>query len=382
MIRQIRRINISFTIKPVRGMSTTPGKLSKKELAKLPSPDGELPELREWRERFNQRPAPKPTLHNLRTARELVKGFGIADSKSPKVIIEVFAGPGTLSRALCELPPSKMSKLIILEHNPTYLPYLEVLAKLDKRVIVRPLNGWLWSSYSEIMKEGLLDDIMVQEWDNSIRGVHPPHPNLHFVATTIPFGETGEALFNQMFRAVAGHEWLFKYGPMPWSAVLPYSSWKRAVAPLESNQRCKLTCMVEATVEPELVVDVEMMEDHATHFFPPYKKINDHMVAANFRPLGFQVMRVAGIPEWDYVLRSLWINKTTPIKKSLKHISAGARNMVNYLDDSKVYILEKHPKNLTLDEWGILMKAFNDWPFHPTDLGTLSDSIKLTDKRL
>ena len=78
-----------------------------------------------------------------------------------------------------------MSKLIILEHNPVYLPYLEVchssvflpsddekvLAKLDKRVIVRPLNGWLWSSYSDIMKEGLLDDVEIEEWNNSIRGV-------------------------------------------------------------------------------------------------------------------------------------------------------------------------------------------------------------------
>ena len=49
--------------------------------------------------------------------------------------------------------------------------------------------------------------------------------------------------------------------------------------------------MVEATVEPELVVDAEMMEDHATHFFPPHIKVKDHMVAANFRPLGFQVRR-------------------------------------------------------------------------------------------
>lgn len=38
----------------------------------------------------------------------------------------LLSGPGTLSRALCELPPSKLGKLIILEDNPLYLPYLEV----------------------------------------------------------------------------------------------------------------------------------------------------------------------------------------------------------------------------------------------------------------
>lgn len=109
----------------------------------MPAPvptDGQLPPLEEWREKFWHTKI-KPTLHNLQTARTLVQGFGIATAKSPKVVLEAFAGktghcnkvnttetktgPGTLSRALCELPPSVMSKLIILEHNPLYLPYLE-----------------------------------------------------------------------------------------------------------------------------------------------------------------------------------------------------------------------------------------------------------------
>lgn len=117
---------------------------TKKEPVPAPA-DGQLPPLEEWKDRFYYNGVvKKPTLHNLTTARKLVQGFGIADATTPKVVLEAFAGsyfscdmkkmpltlympgPGTLSRALCELPESKMSKLIILEDNPLYLPYLEV----------------------------------------------------------------------------------------------------------------------------------------------------------------------------------------------------------------------------------------------------------------
>ena len=87
-------------------------RLSKKqEEARLPSPDGELPELREWRDRFKQRPAPKPVLHNLRTARQIVKAFGIADATSPKVIIEAFAG-----RELFQDAVTPLMRVQVLEH--------------------------------------------------------------------------------------------------------------------------------------------------------------------------------------------------------------------------------------------------------------------------
>ena len=85
------------------------------------------------------------------------------------------------------------------------------------------------------------------------------------------------------------------------------------------------------------------------------------------------MLRVAGIAEWDYVLRALWTHKNTPIRKSLKYISAGAKNMVNYLDDSNAYILEKPPKEMKLAEWEILMQAFIDWPFHPTVSGPIQE---------
>jgi len=58
-----------------------------------PPPDGQLPPREEWKDRFFcSGISKKPTLHNLVTARKLVKGFGLADATKPKIVVEAFAG--------------------------------------------------------------------------------------------------------------------------------------------------------------------------------------------------------------------------------------------------------------------------------------------------
>ncbi|KIM31640.1 hypothetical protein M408DRAFT_327118 [Serendipita vermifera MAFF 305830] len=374
-----------YLLKGVRYKSLSAVGLKKgrkvKEPASAPE-DGQLPPLEEWKDKFYYHGvAKKPTLHSLATARQLVKGFGIADTTTPKIVLEAFAGPGTLSRALCELPPSKLSKLIILEDNPLYLPYLESLAKIDKRVVVRPYNAWFWDSYTKITEEGLFNDVQIQEWDNSRQQAHPPHPQLHFIASTLPLGDAGETLFNQMFRAVATREWLFKYGAMPFSAVMPHTFWKRAVAAPGDKWRCKLSVMVDATTEAKPALDLNKLIVWAKHFYPPQHKHDDYMVAANFNPLGYQALRVSGVEEWDYVLRALFINKTKPISQTLKNMAPGAQNLVKYMDPQKAHLLDRSAIHLTAADWAVVMQAFLDWPFHPSG-DELHESIKTNDKRI
>ena len=116
-----------------------------------------------------------------------------------------------------------------------------------------------------------------------------------------------------MFRAVATRDWLFKYGPMPFSAVMPYSFWKaclivffsvpsltlsqRAAAKTnEPKLRCKLSVMVAATTVAKEALDLKELSTHAVHFFPPQNRVNDYMVAANFHPLGYQVRPPSACP--------------------------------------------------------------------------------------
>ena len=68
-------------------------------------------------------------VHNPDTALAMAHAFVDSDatrSTGPKTIIEAFPGPGVLSRALLTLPEDKLGKLIILEDDPRFLPFLEV----------------------------------------------------------------------------------------------------------------------------------------------------------------------------------------------------------------------------------------------------------------
>jgi transcription factor 1 len=92
-------------------------------------------------------------------------------------------------------------------------------------------------------------------------------------------------------------------------------------------------------------------------------------------------MRLAGVSEWDFVLRALFMNKSTPISQSLKCVyfstreiilkhyrsmAPGAQNMVKYMDQSTLAILDKAPIDLTMADWAGILEAFQRWPFHPT----------------
>ncbi len=44
---------------------------------------------------------------------------------------------------------------------------MKALAAVDKRVVLRNLDGWTWSSYSQIAKEGIMDDIKTEDWNPS-----------------------------------------------------------------------------------------------------------------------------------------------------------------------------------------------------------------------
>ena len=115
--------------------------------AKLPL----LPPINEWSATF---PPMLPTrervsLRNPDTSEKIAKSFlygKLTRTDQPKIVIEAFPGacianiythlltnvhssligPGSLSRGLLVLPPSKLAKLIILEDHEPYLNYLRV----------------------------------------------------------------------------------------------------------------------------------------------------------------------------------------------------------------------------------------------------------------
>lgn len=92
--------------------------------------------------------------------------------------------------------------------------------------------------------------------------------------------------------------------------------------------------------------------------------------------------------KWDFCLRRLFVLKNTPLKTALKYVSVvhitftayadshrsslapGATSLIKDLTDARVPLDQrvkptKSPRDLTLADWTLLLRAFNNWPFRP-----------------
>ncbi|KAJ1299783.1 hypothetical protein OPQ81_011999 [Rhizoctonia solani] len=366
-------------------------------------------------------------------ARAVVRGALGLDEERPKgskkrkegrVIIEAFPGPGGVTRALLELPRSEVKKVIVLEEELKYLPALKELEYFDDRVHVLSHSGFIWETYDVVKELGLLDDVEIEDWKTA------PHSNLAFIGH-LPLGPVGEQLIAQLLRAIPERSWLFKYGRMRMTWLLAQRMLERIISPPQKAARCKLTLVAEATADITPAVPKEALDDYDKYFWPKSelsvggkkktplpRRIGQPFVAVNIDPLAegsilprdevreLRVDQVAADPftdaraskvqavqsevaqpgmrvtldKWDYVLRQLFILKSTPLEKAIQNLGPGASILLSKLtgpdvsESRKVNI--KAPINaLSLHDFARIVEEFHKWPFAP-DVLFIADQME------
>ncbi|KAI0371169.1 S-adenosyl-L-methionine-dependent methyltransferase [Pilatotrama ljubarskyi] len=344
-----------------------------------PSTVPPLPPPQEWKTRFpiqNTLRRERSLVSNPDTARLVARSF-LPDSASDdggKIVIEAFPGPGALSRAMLELPSSRLRKLIILEDDQMYLSALKPLEAADSRVTVVPMSGHSWDTYTYLEEQHLLEGLQQQPWEG-------PLPNLHFVSH-LPLSVKGEQLIAQLFRCIPERSWLFQYGRVPMSIILSEYVWSRLTAPPRHVRRCKLSVIAEAAAKVEEAVSQAELEPYEEHFYPvPFpvaakfhsRRVGQPMRAFTATPYAEQVIKRGETDRWDFCLRRLFVTKNTPLKNALNSLAPGATSLLTPLQDTRLPPSErvkptKCPKDLTLADWALLLRAFNNWPFRPEDL--------------
>jgi transcription factor 1 len=295
----------------------------------------------------------------------------------PKVIVEAFPGPGALSRAFLTLPSSELRRLIILEDHEPYLEYLRPLAQVDPRVRIVPRNGFSWETYSYLLESGDLD-VDIAPWENL-------HPELHFV-THIPQTILGEQLVAQLFRCIPEKSWLFKHGRIPMSFILADWVWRRISVRPNGIERCKLSVVAEASSHFFPSLPPENLSPFLDHFHPATTAIaaGHHLrpearrrgspfLAVNVVPHDEQVIGKGTLDQWDYILRRLFVLKSTPLRKAISSLAPGAEVLLQSLTDKKLPPEQRVDvrlmvKQLTISDWALIVRAFDAWPFAPDDL--------------
>ncbi|KDQ21536.1 hypothetical protein BOTBODRAFT_150422 [Botryobasidium botryosum FD-172 SS1] len=344
-----------------------------------------LPPLSEWRKHFpltkHIHSKDRISLYNANTAAKIVSAMGL-DSGEPKTIIEAYPGPGVLTRALLELPPKYVKKIIVLEAIECYHKALTDLAKADDRVTVIKRTGYDWSSYDHIYEAGLLDDVPTVPWSNEL------HPNLRFVSH-LPLSGHGEQLLSQFIHAIPERSWLFRYGRMPMHILVAEWMLERLSAEPGTTNRCKLSVFAQAVADIDPTIPAEETSPYSDNFFPVpsaiMEKKRDASQSLRSRVPGHPFLALSIIPkadshiqkenlqEYDFILRNLFIQKSTALGKALPALASGAGILVSKIAgpdvpaDKQVDI--KLPiRKLSVDHFARVVDAFKEWPFAPKDL--------------
>ncbi|KAJ7096344.1 S-adenosyl-L-methionine-dependent methyltransferase [Mycena epipterygia] len=371
---------------------------TRRESVSLPG-DTALPPRPLWRQYFPSASKAfqhRVTLANPTTAAMLADAFIPAHSRN-KIIIEIFPGPGQLTRALLALPRGRVNKLIVLEHADAYLKYLQPLEAVDSRLTVVPISGDAWGSYQTLADMKLLDDVRTIPWDQGV------HPQLHFISH-LASSISGEQFISQLFRGMPDQQWLFKYGRVPMSLVLSEYIWKRVLGD-SLTIRCKLSMIAAAVASCQEAVPYSALQPYVDHFHPIPSatslaqrakekedarrlmtgRAGNPFVAINVTPLEYQAIRPGLLHKWDYCLRHLYVNRATPIKNALPYLAPNAQTLLKKIampggaEDHRIN--PKTPvREMTVKDWAVLVKAFDEWPFAPEDL-SISDTIGIDDER-
>ena len=96
----------------------------------------------------------------------------------------------------------------------------------------------------------------------------------------------------------------------------------------------------------------------------------------------FQLIGTDELDHWDYVLRRLFVLKSTPLKKAIANLAPGAQSLLKVLTDPNLPIeqrvkIETKVRDLTIKDWTLIVRAFKNWPFKP-DVGSFPITSQAT----
>jgi len=83
-----------------------------------------------------------------------------------------------------------------------------------------------------------------------------------------------------------------------------------------------------------------------------------------------QVIDKGTLDQWDYVLRRLFVLKSTPLRKAISSLAPGAEVLLDRLTDKKLppeqrVDIRLRVRHLTVSDWALIVRAFDAWPFAP-----------------
>ncbi|KAG8886585.1 Mitochondrial transcription factor 1 [Tulasnella sp. 331] len=306
-------------------------------------------------------------IYNDATARKVVDTYGLDDGGEPKTVIEIYPGPGVISKALLTYPRTVLNKLILLEYSECFHPEILALAEADDRVVLMKESAYYWEVYQDLQQQGHLDDL-------AHVGFNEVHPTLRMVGH-LPMHVLAEQWLSQILRHVADRAWMWQYGRFPIHLLMAERTWRRVYSQdaLYKLERCKLSVIAQAGCDLKASLPLTELNPYDHHFFPHSRAIAEKKrtrlagnpyVSVEITPRAQPLITLENIEHWDFVLRQLFTTRGQPLERAVRHLAPGATVLLK----SVSFDVRKKIQDMSVGDWDELIRKFGEWPFRPEAL--------------
>lgn len=356
-------------------------------------------------------------LSNSATVERVVSCLKL-DQGPPRVILEGYAGAGTVTQRLMRHP--NVEQVIALEDTFSYWAWLRRLedppahAGINgNKLTVFPFSAWEWNSYSDLERGGALDHALRnttalpsrKSQDTNSTFESPDWkalPPLE-VFLTIPNAVLGEQLVAQLIASVGTRAWLFRYGRIKLHLLITESLADRMVNPPGTWQRSKISVMTDAVATVDYHMNGDDFLPLPNHIYPSdgisvgksvYKLLSKSVYApkSDNSASGLNRQRLAFItltprekplvdtslyPTFDWVMKHALVMRSNTIQQSFRHVAPGADEIVLRMSDKNSEFVRSpeeviNPQSrvcdLTTPQLVALARVFDIWPFKPPEV--------------
>ncbi|WAR63250.1 hypothetical protein PtB15_18B332 [Puccinia triticina] len=283
----------------------------------------------------------------------------------------------------------------------------------DKRLFHIKNDGYWWESYSEVEEEGLLDDVPIEEWEKS-------HPSLFFICQ-LPHNKRSIQFLMQLISFIPNRNWLFQYGRVGMGFLGSGELCQRMTRDQSEKKYTRITAAANCLTTIKTPAAALMDELTGAEFFPTNLELSGCSSTAKAGPSGRRLGRppkaasstaaasakttkkiyksspeanptafAAALdlrPKHDVLLSSdefeclsflqrvMFIHSAQSWVEGISHAAAGAAILYDKLleidrkrkpGQPPVSIPKsKTPRSFSDQDWIVLAKEFNRWPFRP-----------------
>lgn len=249
-----------------------------------------------------------------------------------------------------------------------YLPSIPVAHNFN----LQHLDPFVWKSYIHLTDDTKLLDPGFQSRD---------HIHTDFLLTGYV---TNEQLLMQWLACLANQNWVQRFGSVKMLLWVPSSSAMKIMAEPGTGLRAKCSLVRETFSETKVIAlpDDKSISKFSKGIIERDDPILYNPADGSSKSIPLTLLEINPIDHkldtyvWDYVVKQLMSARITPLSQSLGYLGPAATEF--FEQHLQPDFLERKPKDLSSEDFEIIVEIFNIWPFKPNSLiDTLDDTREL-----